>query len=93
MSRPENLDGDWEEGVTDDHGYRHFIAGPVAVRGFDDGFEPDGELVTTEPVRVHIERMDEGSWWIGLSWENGGHVAVNFWSKKPIKVRWSDERG
>lgn len=95
MSLLENLGGAWEELLTDEHGYRHFRAGPVEVRGYDgpDGFEPDGELVTTKPVRVHIERMDEGSWWMGLSWGKTGHVAVNFWSEKPISVRWEDERG
>jgi DNA-binding CsgD family transcriptional regulator len=72
--QPANLDGHWEELETDEDGYRHFRAGPVEVRGYDcpDGFEPDGELVTTRAVHVHIERMDEGSWWIGLSWGKTG---------------------
>ena len=92
--QPKVLDGRWEELPTDEDGYRHFRAGPVDVRGFDgpDGFEPDGELVTTKPVRVHIERMTEHNWWIGLSWGKTGHVAINFYSKKPIKVMWRDER-
>jgi hypothetical protein len=92
---PTNLDGGWEEGPTDEHGYRHFRAGRVEVRGYDghDGFEPDGELVTHGPVRVHMERMDGNHWWIGLSWGQTGHVAVDFHSKKPIEVMWRDERG
>lgn len=95
MSRPPNIDGGWEEDETDEHGYRHFRAGPVVVRGFDgdDGFEPDGELVTTKPVMVHMERMDDDHWWIGLSWGKTGHVAIDLHSKRPIKVWWRDERG
>ena len=93
--RPKNVDGGWEEGAVDEHGYRHFRAGPVDVRGFDgsDGFEPDGELVTTRPVWVHMERMDDGAWWIGLSWGKTGHVAIDLHSKKPISAMWRDERG
>ena len=93
-SHPANLHGNWTEGEIDEHGYRHFHAGPVTVRGFDgpDGFEPDCELVTTRPVRVHMERMDDNLCWLGLSWGKNGHVAVNLWSKKPISVTWSDER-
>lgn len=95
MTRPDCLEGHWEEQDVDEHGYRHFRAGPVDVRGFDgpDGFEPDGELVTTKPVRVHMERMTDGEWWIGLSWGKTGRVAVNFWSSRAISVRWSDDRG
>jgi hypothetical protein len=93
--RPPELDGAWEELPPSDD-YRVFRSGPVIVHGFDgpDGSEPHGELVTTEPVRVHIERMDDGLWWIGLSWGNDGHVAVRFWSTEPISVHWwGDERG
>lgn len=90
-TRPSNLDG-LDEQPVDEHGYRHFTAGPVDVRGFDpNGPEPDGELVTTSPVMVHIERMDKGFWWMGLDWE-GGHFAIEFHSKKRIHVRWRDER-
>ena len=90
---PDNLDGRWEKDgpkMSDD--YQHYRAGPVEVR-YNDDFEPDGELVTHKPVRVHIERMNENSWWIGLSWGKTGHVAIDFHSKKPIKVMWRDERG
>lgn len=95
MNKPENLEGHWEEGETDVHGYRHFEAGRVQVRGFDGpgGFEEDGELVTHQPVQVHMERMDDGFWWIGLSWGKKGHVAVEFHSKRRIDVRWRDDRG
>jgi hypothetical protein len=93
VARPANLDGDWEERPTDSDHYRHFHVGPVEVRGFE-SYEPDGELVTNGPVRVHMERMSDTDWWLALSWgRNDRHeVHVNLSSKKPISVRWSEER-
>lgn len=41
----------------------------VEVRLNDDG--TIDEIVTQQPVRLHLEQMDDGQYWIGLSWKDG----------------------
>ena len=31
---------------------------------------------------VHVERMADGWWWIGIDMPGGGSIHVNFWTRK-----------
>lgn len=91
MKRNQTLDGQWApDRSPDHHDYQYYRAGPIAVR-FHEGFEPDGELVTREPVTVHIERMDRGYWSLILTAADGTEVHVNFYSQRRIGVSWRNE--
>lgn len=89
-ARPENLDGPWDAGKTED-GYVRYFAGPAEVR-FHPGYEPDGELVTRQRVSVHAERMSPGQWSLILTAPDGHNIHIDLHSKKRIHVLWRDER-
>ncbi len=60
----------------------------IEVRLNDDG--TIDEIVTAQPVKFHLEQMDDGIYWIGLNWrdEEGNdrmqHVTLSTARKAPI---------
>lgn len=58
-------------------GLPEFVAGPHddVEPGIEVRPNPDGtidEIVTHQPVRFHLEQMDDGAYWIGLDWTDEG---------------------
>ena len=43
--------------------------------GLDDAGELDEVFATG---KIHVERMDAGAWWIGITLADGGELHVNF---------------
>lgn len=84
------LDGKWDHSVGE-YDYQEYANGDVTVR-FHPGYEPDGELVTTAPVSVHLERMGAQSWSLILTDAAGNETHVDLWSKSAISVLWREER-
>lgn len=54
---------DWAKGPHDD------VEPGVEVRLNEDG--TIDEIVTAQPVRLHMEQMEDGRYWIGLDWKVG----------------------
>lgn len=48
----------------------------------------DGQLdeVVATPGWVHLEKMDWGHWWLGITLSNGDVIHVNLTSKKKIQA-------
>lgn len=61
--------------------------GPLELRDFSPPREAD-EIVSNEPVDLHLERMDEDAVWMGITHE-GKTYAVDFWIEPPT---WFPER-
>lgn len=46
---------------------------------------PDGTLDDAVfDGRIHIEQMDEGHWWVGITTHEGALYHINLYSKRPI---------
>ena len=44
------------------------------------------EVVVSHPAVVHLEQMDEGSWWLGIDLVDGRRVTVNLSTKRNARV-------
>lgn len=88
----------WDGGTTvkpDDE----FTEGPEEATGLPDGwrlhwdeFEPDGELFASG-CDLHIERMDDGSWWLGI-YVPGKNDRISLWltrKKTRVEAQWLNE--
>ncbi len=53
----------------------------------------EGKLdeIVGHPDHIHLEQMDVGHWWLGLSLSNGKTIHVYFFSKGKITAEVSDE--
>jgi hypothetical protein len=53
------------------------MTGPRYEIRLDDDGSLD-EVVAFAPELVHLERMTETGWWLGIDMPDGTHIAVNF---------------
>lgn len=58
--------------------------GRLRVREDEDGLD---DLFCINPATVHLERMDQCSWWLGITFDDGTVVHVNVGAVRQSQVR------
>jgi hypothetical protein len=48
-------------------------------------YDPDDEIVVHSPTLVHLERMSDGAFWLGIILANGDEIHVDFYTSRVCK--------